>query len=56
MAGKSLLDELNARAAAKVVGKAEFGEFMHNPNVSEEDKKAMIDMVNEAGGYENLDD
>ena len=54
MAGKSLLQELNEKAARKVVGRQEFGDFMHNPNLSDEDKREMLKIVEEAGGYENL--
>lgn len=54
--GVSLMDMLMAAAAQKTITKKEFGEIMHDPNASEEDKREALKMLAEADGYENLAD
>lgn len=36
--------------------KSEFGERMHDPNVTEEEKQEILEAVEMAGGYDNLED
>lgn len=36
--------------------KSEFGERMHDPAVSEEKKQEILEAVEMAGGYDNLED
>lgn len=36
--------------------KSEFGEKMHSYMLSEQEKQDILDAVNQAGGYDNLDD
>ena len=44
------------RAAAKVPTKSEFGRLMHDDEVTEEEKQRILKSVEEAGGYDNLED
>lgn len=36
--------------------KSEFGERMHDQNVTEEEKQEILEAVEMAGGYDNLED
>lgn len=36
--------------------KQEFGRVMHDPDASEDEIKNALDMLSEAGGYDNLPD
>ena len=51
----NMLDFL-MRAASNLPTKTEFGEKMHDDDVSEEEKERILKSVEEAGGYDNLDD
>lgn len=43
-------------ASRKAPTKSEFGRLMHDDEVSEEEKQRILRSVEEAGGYDNLDD
>ena len=44
------------RAATKVPTKSEFGRLMHDDETTEEEKQRILKSVEEAGGYDNLED
>ena len=48
--------EFLMRAASNAPTKSEFGRLMHDDNVDEEEKERILKSVEEAGGYDNLDD
>lgn len=48
--------EFIMRAAAKVPTKSEFGRLMHDDETTEEEKQRILKSVEEAGGYDNLED
>ena len=48
--------EFLMRAAADLPTKSEFGRMMHDDETSEEEKERILKSVEEAGGYNNLDD
>ena len=50
----SLLDVLNKAAAAPVVSRQEFGDIMHDDEISDEKKFEILKEVELLGGYENL--
>lgn len=54
--GLSLLDMLNAAAARQTISKKEFGRIMHDPNATEGEIEEALKMLQEADGYENLED
>ena len=54
--GISLLDLLTQAASRSALTKEEFGRIMHDPNASEGDIQEALQMLQEAGGYENLED
>lgn len=54
--GISLLDLLTQAASKSTLTKDEFGRIMHDPNASEGDIQEALQMLQEAGGYENLED
>ena len=54
--GMSFLDMLNAAAAAETMTKQEFGRIMHDPNSTEAEIEDALRMLQEADGYENLED
>lgn len=54
--GMSLLDMLNAAAARSTLTKQEFGRIMHDPNSTEDEIEEALKMLQEADGYENLED
>lgn len=51
--GKTLYDLIVAAGAA-LPTKQEFGDKMHDENLSEEEKQDILEMVADAGGYDNL--
>ena len=54
--GISLLEMLEQAAAQKTLTKDEFGRIMHDPNASDEEIQEALNLLNDAGGYENLGD
>ena len=48
--------EFIMRATANVPTKSEFGRLMHDDETSEEEKQRILKSVEEAGGYDNLDE
>lgn len=48
--------EFIMRAASSLPTKSEFGRLMHDDEVSEEEKKRILQSVEEASGYDNLED
>lgn len=52
----SLLDLLNEQAAKRTLTKKEFGQIMHDPNKTDEEKAEALRIMQEADGYENLGD
>jgi hypothetical protein len=48
--------DLIVAAGEAVPTKREFGERMHDPDLPEEEKQAVLETVADAGGYENLPD
>lgn len=51
----NMLDFLMA-ASRKTPTKSEFGRLMHDDEISEEEKDLILKSVEEAGGYDNLED
>lgn len=51
----NMLDFLMA-ASRKLPTKSEFGRLMHDDSIDEEERKRILDSVDEAGGYDNLED
>lgn len=51
----NMLDFILA-ASNQTVTKSEFGQKMHDPTVSEEEKARILEAVAMAGGYDNLED
>ena len=51
---RSLLSMLEELAQEKLPTKLTFGEMMHDPNLSDEEKAEIARKVAEAGGYSNL--
>lgn len=54
--GLSLLDMLNQAAAKKTITKEEFGRIMHDPDATDEEIAEALRLMQEADGYENLED
>ena len=54
--GLSLLDLLNTASSTASMTKDRFGEIMHDPNATDEEKAEALRLMQEAGGYENLGD
>lgn len=50
---KTLFDLIVAAGAA-LPTRQEFGDKMHDENISEEEKQDILEIVMDAGGYENL--
>ena len=50
----TLLEMLERRAKANELTKAEFGRIMHDESSTEDDIERALNMMEEAGGYENL--
>ena len=48
--------EFIMRAANVAPTKSEFGRLMHDDETSEEEKQRILKSVEEAGGYDNLED
>lgn len=48
--------ELLVAAGEATLSKTEFGKKIHDPYISEEEKKKILDEMMDAGGYENLPD
>lgn len=48
--------EFIMRATAAVPTKSDFGRMMHDDETSEEEKQRILKSVEEAGGYDNLDE
>ena len=48
--------EFIMRAANVTSTKSEFGRLMHDDETSEEEKERILKSVEEAGGYDNLDE
>ena len=48
--------EFIMRATSSVPTKSEFGRLMHDDEVDEEEKQRILKSVEEAGGYDNLDE
>ena len=46
----------NLASATLTPTKTEFGEKMHDESVSEEEKQEILEAVEMAGGYDNLED
>ena len=46
----------NLASATLAPTKTEFGERMHDPTVSEGEKQEILEAVEMAGGYDNLED
>lgn len=51
----SLMEMLEAQASNGIT-KDEFGRIMHDPNSSDEDIADALRKLEDAGGYENLED
>lgn len=47
---------LKSKASAKALTKSRFGEIMHDPNASDDEIQEALEMLEDAGGYENLAD
>lgn len=43
-------------ASRKAPTKSEFGRLMHDDSIDDEERQRILDSVEEAGGYDNLDD
>lgn len=48
--------EFIMRAASSLPTKSEFGRLMHDDETTEEEKQRILKQVEEAGGYDNLED
>lgn len=48
--------EFMERMTASAKTKSEFGRAMHDPDLDEETKQKILEEVERAGGYDNLDD
>lgn len=48
--------EFLMRASSSLPTKSEFGRLMHDEETTEEEKQRILKQVEEAGGYDNLED
>lgn len=48
--------EFLMRAASSLPTKSEFGRLMHDDETTEEEKQRILRQIEEAGGYDNLED